>query len=72
MTKKKHEAGVCPCCGADDLDYGVLRVQDDNVGYPWSCLNCGAVGTEWYELTFSEHDVDEEGNNPMEDDDGAE
>ena len=69
MTKHKHEAGTCPVCGAEDLDYGVLEIQDESVGYPWECNGCGATGTEWYALEFDGHIVNDAAGTPLEGDD---
>jgi len=61
MKKLSNEAGKCPCCGSDDLDYEGMEPEDNNmVYYPWTCNDCGATGEEWYTLEFSGHEIDEE------------
>ncbi len=52
--------GICPKCGSEDLDYGVIEVQDDMVYYPFTCSECGAEGKEWYDLDFIESTIDDE------------
>ena len=48
-------AGSCPVCNGDDLDYGSMEVEGNQVFYPWTCCFCGATGKEWHTLHFSEH-----------------
>lgn len=49
------ERGVCPCCGNQNLEYGVPEKDNAGVLYPWKCNKCGATGKETYELRFSGH-----------------
>lgn len=51
---KSNEVGVCPLCNSDNLDYDVMEVVDTGVEYPWTCNDCGAEGTEFYNISFSE------------------
>jgi len=56
-TKKpKREAwqGECAECLSDNLDYGVLEVDDDQVMYPYHCRDCGHDGEERYSLSHVE------------------
>jgi hypothetical protein len=57
---KKVEVGTCPCCGAIDLSYGSMEVEPEMVYYPWSCDNCHATGSEWYNLEFTGHNIEVE------------
>ena len=54
MIEKK---GICPVCGSDKLDYGVIELDGESIWYPWECKNkdCGATGRECYNLEFIEH-----------------
>ena len=54
------EEGQCPKCGNYDLDYGAVKFSDDAIYYPWTCEDCGATGKEWYDLEFSEQELDED------------
>lgn len=49
------EAGICPVCGSDALEYPAS--EGDNVEgiYPWRCEDCGAEGEEQYTVTFNGH-----------------
>lgn len=53
------EEGKCPKCGHYNLNYEELKIQDNSVYYPWECPDCGASGKEWYELNFSEQELNE-------------
>ena len=55
---KKVEVGTCPCCGSNDLSYGSMEVEPEMVYYPWSCDNCDATGSEWYNLEFTGHNIE--------------
>ena len=53
-----HEAGVCPKCGSDNLDFdgcGFLQPVDEGVTYSYTCIGCGHTGKEYYSLNFVEH-----------------
>ena len=54
MSNFNKELGVCYKCGSIDIDYIDTSV-DLNVGYEYECSNCGALGTEWYQLVFLEN-----------------
>lgn len=61
MKLKYNEAGKCPKCGSEDLNYGVIEfegVVGNFLYYPYFCKNCGFRGEEWYELTFTGHEPD--------------
>ena len=55
------EEGYCPECGSEALEYGESGLKDGGYRYKWTCSNCGASGTEWYNLEFSEHTVEKHG-----------
>jgi hypothetical protein len=55
---RKHEPGICPNCGSDDLDYDGFTVEDGSCLYRWRCDGCGTSDKERYALTFSEHITD--------------
>lgn len=50
-----HQAGKCPSCQCDELAYGDSGIQDGGYAYDWTCVECGATGTEWFDLVFSQH-----------------
>ena len=51
---KSNEAGTCPACGNEDLDYDTPQIGD-GLSYPWKCKKCKADGEEWYSIEFVEH-----------------
>jgi hypothetical protein len=55
---KEHEAGLCPACGSDALDYDGFVVEDNLCVYSWKCKGCGVRGKEYHTLKFGEHVVD--------------
>ena len=53
-----HQAqGICPECGCEDLGYCYedILVEPEEIGYGWTCTECGATGQEWSSVTFIEH-----------------
>lgn len=53
-----NEVGVCPCCNAENLEYGSMQLSDDELAYyPWTCRNCGKSGKEYFRLDFIGHNV---------------
>jgi len=69
---KKNEAGVCPVCGNESLDYGSAEIECYDIKYPWTC-ECGASGDEYCDIIFSEHcNVTDKDGNEYESGGGAE
>lgn len=51
---KSAEQGVCPCCGSDDIEYGIAEVEfPTGVYQDCTCNKCGANFDEWYDIKFS-------------------
>lgn len=46
--------GYCPVCGSEDLEWGSTEISGTDLGYEFTCNDCGSEGTEWYELTYIE------------------
>lgn len=57
----KHSPGRCPNCNSEHIDYGPSENYDNSIGFPFDCLDCGFVGEEIANVTFS-HFEDDEGN----------
>lgn len=55
------EEGKCPKCGNYNLDYDPLEIEGNAVYYPWICLDCKSSGKEYYNLTFSEQELNKKG-----------
>ena len=53
--------GQCPKCKNWNLDYDEMEIEGNSIYYPWTCEDCGASGKEWYNLEFSEQELDEKG-----------
>ena len=49
------EAGKCPKCGSENLNYGSLVIEGEGLKYPYDCEDCKFEGEEWYDLEFSAH-----------------
>ena len=45
--------GKCSACGSERLDYGETDVQGEFTQQEWTCLDCGAEGREFYDLTYA-------------------
>ena len=52
-----NEQGQCPYCNSMDIDYGCIQLEDDMIYYPAHCNECGRDFEEWYDLTFTGHNV---------------
>ena len=50
-----NEAGICPICDHEELNYGESDSDSDGEVYYYTCNKCGFVGEELYEMIFSEH-----------------
>ena len=59
-NKQKHQPGICPICGSDEMTYSDTHKEDDWYWYDWRCDKCNSTGTEDYELSFTGHDVRED------------
>ncbi len=46
--------GNCPKCNSTDLAYEKVVDGTPSVYYPFECNNCGFVGREHHNLTFTE------------------
>lgn len=51
-------SGTCACCNGNNLEYNAFELHDGCGCYPVKCLDCGAVGKEWYNLDFTETDME--------------
>lgn len=51
-STEHQEAGVCPVCGNEDLEYtGQDLGVHDSYYYSWVCPKCHSKGREWYEVS---------------------
>ena len=58
LAPPKQEAGTCPVCGNEDLEYGDSGIEDTSYYYRWECSGCDRSGREWHNLVFDEHIID--------------
>lgn len=52
----KEQAGICPICGSDELNYGSIKEYDGYIAYVVECINCKCSFEENYDLVFSSQD----------------
>ena len=58
----EYTRGECPCCHSLDLKYGERIVDADSIEQPFTCINCGATGSEYYDITYSHSEADKNRN----------
>ena len=64
MNKVKlisNQAGVCPYCNSEDINYGAAKFKLNYIYYPCTCNECKRYFEEWNELHFSGHNVGSSG-----------
>jgi len=63
--------GECPECG-EEVQYGEMEIDDNNLYRECECLGCGWTGREWYQLTYVETmtNGDEEDDDVYDDNNG--
>lgn len=49
---EETQTGKCPVCGVELTEYGSFEVQDHQVEYSFTCINCGVSGSEWGDIVF--------------------
>jgi hypothetical protein len=50
--KKTIQAGMCPICGQQDLDYGGPEFNGESVIFNFTCKDCDNTGYEESHLTY--------------------
>ena len=55
------QAGVCPYCNSEDIDYGAAKFEPNHIYYPCICNECKKYFEEWNELNFVGHNVGSSG-----------
>ena len=55
------QQGHCanPLCNSQNLIYGAVEFEDDQLYYPYTCVACKSTGREYYNLEFTETIQDE-------------
>jgi len=44
----------CPKCNSGNIDYGCSEGEGNCRYYPFTCLDCGCEGKEWYREVYQE------------------
>ena len=64
FTAEQSQERVCPVCGCSFLYPdgsscydGEQIVEENNIGYRFTCKNCGCEGTEWHRAVFDGYAV---------------
>lgn len=65
MKKQGYVAGKCPICGSTDLEYGSVEIESGVLYYPVKCEGCGAIGKEFYNVVFTDIEVEKYGEETM-------
>jgi hypothetical protein len=59
MVEKIIRAGLC-ACGSEEITYGEMNIDGENLSYDFTCDKCGATGKEWYDVSYSETKMDDD------------
>ena len=54
---KANVQGQCPKCGKFNLEYGKMKLDGESLVYEFECSDCGAKGTEVYNLVYVETQI---------------
>ena len=49
-----NEQGKCANCGSENIEYGTIEHEGEEIGYNYTCPDCQKSGIEWYTTTFAE------------------
>ena len=61
------EENVCPFCGSEDIDFGVMEpIDGDSIFHDCTCNNCDETFRSFYGLTFESHWVEDNKEIPAE------
>ena len=67
MKLKSNKSRVCPFCNKENiLYYNFVNNGDYTCYYKWICFECRHEGEEWYEMSFSGHNIIDENNESIE------
>jgi predicted Zn-ribbon and HTH transcriptional regulator len=50
--------GRCCRCNSEELQYSAFEVWDDQIGYPYICMQCGAEAVEYADLKYAGHELE--------------
>ena len=46
--------GKCFKCDSEELEYGSVNVDGEELSYDYECKDCGYWGKEWYSVEYIE------------------
>lgn len=49
-----NNAGFCAVCNSENLQYDSNDINNGQIGYYYTCLDCDNSGVEWYEMEYIE------------------
>jgi len=52
MIPRIYEAGICPSCGSEDLDFNDMSMFENVMSYRFTCNECQEEGLEVYSITY--------------------
>ena len=44
--------GRCAKCGSENIEYGSMKVDGEELWYKYECEDCGDCGNEYYTLKY--------------------
>lgn len=47
-----YNEGVCPYCKSENVEHGVIELDDAMVYYPVRCSDCSKMSREYHDLTY--------------------
>lgn len=50
-----NDAGHCPMCNSNNLNYEESFIKNEYIYYPYTCSDCGTTGREEYYLDYCKH-----------------
>ena len=54
VKDNEGDCGKCSACGSGAIDYGGCEFEGNQMFYEVTCLDCKAVGKEWYVVKYIE------------------
>lgn len=54
-SRNEQDGDKCPVCGTELCFLGNQTIENNSTRVDWECPGCGATGTQWNDIVFSEH-----------------
>ena len=65
LKLKSNESGFCPFCNSANIDFDSSEMDFPYMWYPWTCLDCGKEGYEYYKIEFIGHNILDDNNDSV-------